>query len=168
MAKKKNKRKLPRQRRKPRPFNRMILPVLGLAVSSLLIGLVFIAVRHARTVNHPDAAGQSSGDVATRDAETAVLPLYIDARPIGAYLSGHIPGAVSISGSGGLNELKNRARILPQNRHLIVYDFGYNNIPAENIRKILVGMGITNVEVYRGGWREWMASGNPVEKGESP
>ena len=165
MPNRKKSRKLPRQRRKPRHFNRMILPVLGLAVSSLVIGYAFISIRHTRTVNHPGAAGQLSGAVTAKEA--AVLPLYVDARPLGAYLSGHIPGAVSISGSGGLSELKNRARILPQNRHLVVYDFGYNCIPAENIKKVLAGMGITDVEVFRGGWREWMASGNPVEKGES-
>lgn len=76
---------------------------------------------------------------------------FVDARPRGDYLAGHLPKAIHIDPFS----LSDYSIDLPKDQHIIVYchssGCGYSNSVLKHLKK----QGYNNLSYYRGGWEEW-------------
>jgi len=98
----------------------------------------------------------------------------IDARPLGKYLAGHVPGAISVRDeqvreargsipaamlpAGSLGELFGRLGISPE-RPVLVYADGEDPLPATLVAYALLKAGHPRVRVLDGGFDAWSGSG---------
>ncbi len=93
---------------------------------------------------------------------------FIDARDIGSYEAGHIPGAILMDAEKlDSDPLFDQDKIekLPRKDVLIVYCSGGQCDLSRRLGTNLVTRGFTNVLVYEGGWNEWTEEGQPTEEG---
>jgi rhodanese-related sulfurtransferase len=96
------------------------------------------------------------------DADAA---LFLDARDVTEYQAGHIPGAMRLTRDDVLADPA-RARALPVGgRPIITYCEGGECQASLDLAKALVEVGYRKVLVYAGGFPEWSAAGQPVERG---
>jgi rhodanese-related sulfurtransferase len=96
------------------------------------------------------------------DADAA---LFLDARDPSEYASGHIPGALRLTRDDVLADPA-RARALPvRGRPIITYCEGGECEASLDLARALVDAGFRKVLVYGGGFPEWSAAGQPVERG---
>jgi rhodanese-related sulfurtransferase len=86
-------------------------------------------------------------------------PRIVDVREDSEWAAGRIAGAAHIG--KGVIERDIEARIPDKNAEIILYcGGGFRSVlAADAIQK----MGYTNVASMAGGWRDWTASGAPVE-----
>ena len=82
----------------------------------------------------------------------------IDVRPKEEFLSGHIPGAVSIP----LKELKEKLNELPSDKEIVAYCRGPYCVLAAEAAKILNKKGF-NVVILKEDVNSWKAEGLPVQ-----
>ena len=84
----------------------------------------------------------------------------VDVREESEYAAGHVPGALHLS--KGVIERDIETKLPDANAEVILYCGGgfRSALAAESIQK----MGYTNVLSMDGGWREWTAAGQPVER----
>ncbi len=100
------------------------------------------------------------------------LAVFIDSRMRGDFVSGHIPGALSLP----LDEVKHPANVreklkqgplsLSPERTLVVYCEGEGCQTSIALAKLIHGQGFRDVRIIMGGFAEWSAAGLPAE--ESP
>lgn len=81
--------------------------------------------------------------------------LIVDARSAEEFKSGHIPGAML---------LENAGPELVKGRSVIVYCRNALCLLAPKAAGELTRMGARRVEIYNGGWEEWLRCGLPLEK----
>lgn len=83
----------------------------------------------------------------------------VDVREDREWALGHITGAVHLG--KGIIERDVETAIPDKNAEIILYCGGgfRSALSAENLQK----MGYTKVYSMDGGWREWVAAGNPVD-----
>jgi rhodanese-related sulfurtransferase len=85
--------------------------------------------------------------------------LLIDVREDEEWQKGHIPGAIHIG--KGVIERDVEKQIPDPNAEIVLYcGGGYRSVLAADA---LQRMGYTNVTSMMGGYRGWVAGGNPVE-----
>jgi rhodanese-related sulfurtransferase len=84
----------------------------------------------------------------------------IDVREDSEYAAGGLPGAEHLS--RGIIERDIETAVPDPATEIVLYCGGgfRSALAAENLQK----MGYTNVWSLAGGWREWLAAGNPTEK----
>jgi rhodanese-related sulfurtransferase len=98
------------------------------------------------------------------DADAA---LFIDARDPAEFQAGHIPGAIRMTRDEALADPE-RTRGLPaRGRPIITYCEGGSCEASLDLAKALVESGYRKVLVYAGGFPEWSAAGQPVERGSA-
>lgn len=86
----------------------------------------------------------------------------LDVRSKEDYDKEHIKGARSLP----LDEIDRKApQSLKKDEKIIVYCDSYVCSASTSAYKFLLRMGYANVRDYKGGVREWKASGLPVESG---
>lgn len=82
----------------------------------------------------------------------------LDTRPVREYRAGHIPGAISIP----VDELQQRLRRLPKNKHYVAYCRGPYCVYADRAVELLEATG-RHARRLKDGFPEWKAAGYPVE-----
>jgi len=85
----------------------------------------------------------------------------VDVREESEWAQGHLPGAIYLG--RGVIERDIEQRVPDTNTKLILYCGGgfRSALAADNLQK----MGYTNVESMDGGWKGWVSSGLPTQKG---
>lgn len=90
------------------------------------------------------------------------LATFVDARDTEDYDKGHIPGAVNLPVDlfkGGKQKL-----MAPKGSLVVIYCSGGDCETSNDLARLLVKAGFKKVRVYKGGFDEWEAMGQPVEK----
>ncbi|MDF1614331.1 rhodanese-like domain-containing protein [Desulfurivibrio alkaliphilus] len=82
--------------------------------------------------------------------------LMVDARPLGRYQEGHIPGAIHMPPG----EVAANIDKLPRDRKIIFYCGGLHCPLSTQAARIAMEHGLTNVKVYYEGDPAWLAAGN--------
>jgi rhodanese-related sulfurtransferase len=100
-------------------------------------------------------------DTVRRRLEDGDAVRLIDVREDEEWQKGHIPGAIHI-GKGVIE--RDIEKTIPETSAAIVLycGGGYRSVLAADT---LQRMGYTNVESMMGGYRGWIAEGNPVDSG---
>jgi len=87
----------------------------------------------------------------------------IDMRSKEDYDRSHIKSSLSVHQLDPADGLHSR---LGRTRNTVLYSSGSVNEEMRQYAKALSKQGIQGVVLYSGGFREWLAAGLPVEKGE--
>jgi rhodanese-related sulfurtransferase len=115
--------------------------------------------RMAAAAAAPSSPSKPSPTVpATTFAAASALPdvLWIDARSVAAYSAGHIPGAISISGSSEPAVFERLRAEHPADRPIVVYCGGAGCSTSRRVAERLVrDFGFTQVHHMPGGYAEW-------------
>ena len=86
---------------------------------------------------------------------------FVDSRHSYDYSLGHIVGAISLP----LNEFHSRnTGSLPKDRLLVTYCDGEECNSSVELAMKLDSVGYSNVRIFFGGWKEWAANQQPIEK----
>lgn len=85
----------------------------------------------------------------------------LDVRRPDEFAQGHIPGAVNldytlVSAQG--------SRFKGETRPVVAYCACANEMTAARAAVDLAALGITGAKALKGGWDEWLARGEPIEK----
>ena len=88
----------------------------------------------------------------------------IDSRVAEEYDHGHIPGAVLIDYYDMGNYLDEVLPILSPDQEILVYCYSPTCDDAELLARELFTLGFTRILVFKGGYEEWIESGQPVER----
>jgi rhodanese-related sulfurtransferase len=91
--------------------------------------------------------------------------LFLDARDPAEYEAGHIPGAIRLTGPEANTDPEKMKTLPAQGRPIICYCEGGACEASLDLAKTLIENGYKKVLVYMGGFPEWSADGQPVEKG---
>jgi rhodanese-related sulfurtransferase len=87
--------------------------------------------------------------------------VFVDSRHSYDYSLGHIKGALNLP----LKEFNNRILdILPRDKLLVTYCDGEDCNSSVDLAMKLDSAGFTNLRIFFGGWKEWEANQQPVEK----
>ena len=90
--------------------------------------------------------------------------LLIDGRSESAYHRGHILGAVNVPYIQHDYFSKQLLADVARETPIIVYCSGKNcNTSAELARSLSRKFGFIHVQVFEGGWKEWIKEGNPIQ-----
>jgi rhodanese-related sulfurtransferase len=90
------------------------------------------------------------------------LAVFVDAREAVDYAKGHVPGAVNVTVDGFKSGKEKLAA--PKGSLVVVYCSGGDCELSHDLSKLLAKAGFKKVRIYAGGWDEWEALGQPVEK----
>jgi rhodanese-related sulfurtransferase len=89
--------------------------------------------------------------------------IFFDARGEVFYKNGHIKSAINVT----LEDLKsNIARYenkYPKDTKIIVYCNGSECAPSYDIAKYLIDRGFKSIEVFYGGWNDWVNAKYPID-----
>lgn len=90
------------------------------------------------------------------------LATFVDARDLADYDQGHIPGAICLP----VDQFRTGKQKLmaPKGSLVVVYCSGGDCETSDQLAHLLVKAGFKKVRVYKGGFEEWEALGQPVEK----
>ena len=93
--------------------------------------------------------------------------VFVDVRPGKRFTSGHIPGAIHISGSEPIKYSRLFSDQVPDPQTIIlIYDDNQTFTLARNVMGMLKeGLGYTNVRILENGLTQWMLAGYPVVGG---
>ena len=85
----------------------------------------------------------------------------VDVQPKGAYVLGHIKGAINFPWE---SNLKN-AGDLPRDKTLVLYcDCTHEEDSLDVATQLKEKWGYTNIKLLEGGWSGWQKLGYPIEK----
>lgn len=99
------------------------------------------------------------------DAKAA---LFLDARDPADFEKGHIPGAIRVTNMEAQNEPARLKGLPLAGKPTIVYCEGGTCEASLELARHLIESGWKKVLVYTGGFPEWEAAANPVNKGSAP
>lgn len=85
----------------------------------------------------------------------------LDVREPGAFVKGHIPGAINIDYT---EILAKGARFAGEKRTIVAYCACANEMTAARAAVDLAAKGIPGAKALKGGWDEWVSRGEPIEK----
>ena len=89
--------------------------------------------------------------------------IFVDGRHSYDFGLGHIKGAISVP----LADIRTNPNILgalPRNRPLVTYCDGAECNSSIELAMKLDSLGYENVKIFFGGWKEWVAGNQPIEK----
>jgi rhodanese-related sulfurtransferase len=87
--------------------------------------------------------------------------ILIETLPEDAYRRGHLPGALCVPPDRVVELVPEM--VADRTAEIVVYGGDHDSLAAPQAARELAALGYTNVRVYRGGKRDWMDSGGPVE-----
>lgn len=87
----------------------------------------------------------------------------LDARKTEEYNAGHIPGAISLPISKFQETYPTAEHLLKNGKIIIVYCIGSDCTDSSLLAMELQNKGCEDIFVYKGGFEDWTALGNPVE-----
>lgn len=127
------------------------------SLSILLVGVCAVASLSAQAVRNVPRV--SIDELKALMQEDVVLVL--DVRNADEFKSGHIPGALNldytrVTAEGG--------RFKGESRTIVAYCACTNEMTAARAAVDLAALGIPGAKALEGGWDEWLARGEKVEK----
>ena len=87
--------------------------------------------------------------------------LVLDVRRPDEFVQGHIPGAVNLDYTLVAAQ---GSRFKGETRPIVAYCACANEMTAARAAVDLAGLGITGAKALKGGWDEWVARGERIEK----
>lgn len=146
----------------------LVIQILGIG-AGLIYTVIFseqLLFGEIETSEKEDDITYVSLDVLQNVIQSKSKILLIDGRSESAYHEGHILGAVNIPYIQRdyffEQLLSNVARETP----IIVYCSGKScNISVELARSLSEEFGFIHVQVFEGGWEEWVKGENPIQMG---
>ncbi len=87
--------------------------------------------------------------------------LVLDVRRPDEFAQGHIPGAVNLDYTLVAAQ---GSRFKGETRPIVAYCACANEMTAARAAVDLAGLGITGAKALKGGWNEWVARGERIEK----
>ncbi len=90
-------------------------------------------------------------------------PLFVDARHEYDFSLGHIKGAINLP-LADFDPASPLLRLIPRDTLLITYCDGEECNSSVALAAKLADAGYTNVRVFFGGWKEWLAHRQPVAR----
>ena len=87
--------------------------------------------------------------------------LVLDVRRPDEFVQGHIPGAVNLDSTLVAAQ---GSRFKAETRPIVAYCACANEMTAARAAVDLAGLGITGAKALKGGWNEWVARGERIEK----
>ena len=87
--------------------------------------------------------------------------LVLDVRRPDEFAQGHIPGAVNLDYTLVAAQ---GSRFKAETRPIVAYCACANEMTAARAAVDLAGLGITGAKALKGGWDEWVARGERIEK----
>jgi len=132
------------------------LGLLANAMSGAGVPLIATSAPPGRAIELTEARGLLESDGAR----------FIDARPFGDFLAGHIAGAASVPLAERAGDLGRLRRELPRTQPLVVYCDGGECGSASELSAWLAGNGWRDVRVLVDGYPVWAAAGFPIARGE--
>jgi rhodanese-related sulfurtransferase len=91
----------------------------------------------------------------------------VDARLTEDFTNGHLPGAISIPVNVGEAERHTATADLSKDVRIIVYCQSAACPFARTVAVRLIKDGFSNISIFRGGWKEWVAR-SPTHGGQPP
>lgn len=154
-----------------RDGNRVVYRLAGPEVEGLWASLRAAAQAHAATIDRlaSDYLGDRSQLESITRAELAERlagdppPLVLDVRPAAEFLSGHVPGAISLP-PGDVADMADRLRRLPADSDVVAYCRGPFCVYADDAVRELRRRGVS-ARRLEDGFPEWRRSGLPVAVG---
>jgi rhodanese-related sulfurtransferase len=156
-----------------------IFQVLIIVAAGIIIGLAANSLRADRlelAKNEIKQPAQSSQQIVKKPnaikkisvwdgfkAFQAGTAVFLDARSEYDFNAGHIPKAVNIPPKKEFNLDSDNPKA--RSRLIITYCQGKDCPLSDELAKILVSAGFTNVRVMTEGWEAWSQSGYPVQSG---
>jgi len=92
----------------------------------------------------------------------------IDARGLGEFAEGHIPGAINIPYDELPSYLETLQLEAPVDQPVVCYCRGPLCDLSHSLATELRLMGYQDVKVFKGGWEHWTEAGHPVNEGTEP
>lgn len=143
--------------------------ILGLA---LIAGFGFNAVRSDGILVYCQWNTESRADAATthplRISLTKAARLYkkdkavfIDARPVSAYKSGHIKGALNLPWAKAEEVCFKILKGIPMDKHIVTYCDGKSCELSDFLASFLNDLGYKNAKSLHNGWSRWQETGLP-------
>ncbi len=96
------------------------------------------------------------------------MAIVLDARQQHAYNEGHIPGAYSFSLFEFDEAFARLQDLLNSGKTIVTYCIDFNCEDSTFLANKLHEKGYTDILVYKGGFDDWQALGNPIESAGSP
>lgn len=94
---------------------------------------------------------------------SAGLTVFLDARPLEAFESGHIAGARSLPWQDFDSRFSEVMADIPPDASIITYCDGEACSLSKDLARELANMGYTQVRVLVNGWSVWKNNGLPIE-----
>lgn len=95
--------------------------------------------------------------------------VFVDARPRGAYIAGHIPGAINLPVSQFRRRGREAMADVPKDAHILTYCSGGSCQSSASLAGLLTErLGYANTRVFYNGWQAWVEAGYPTVTGETP
>lgn len=127
---------------------------------SLITAILLIATAVTPTAQAVRNVPRISIDELKRLLDAGTV-LVIDVRRPDEYAAGHIPGAVNLDYT---QVPAHGSRFTGESRTIVTYCACSNEMTAARAAVDLAAAGVTGAKALKGGWDEWKARGEPVEK----
>jgi rhodanese-related sulfurtransferase len=144
----------------------------GIAAAAAVLGFLYNGVTGKGFFRTPTSPGESVRGAAAPPELVSLdeaqrfhrqgSALFVDARQGADFSAGRIAGAISVP----LQQFHAKHPVLaliPRDRTIITYCDGAECNSSVELAALLRAAGYTNVKVFFGGWREWLAHGQPTE-----
>lgn len=92
--------------------------------------------------------------------------LFVDARSQLSWKEEHIKGAISFPAGEFLQRIIEFEKNYPKDTKMVVYCAGVGCTSSFFLADRLAERGYKNIEVFYGGWNQWVQANYPTEKGE--
>jgi rhodanese-related sulfurtransferase len=150
------------------PFRAAVREAMLLVALSIALGFAYTYLTERGFFSPTFASASVAPDrrVIPADSVHALFrsqaAIFIDSRRTFEYDAGHIPGAMSLP-VDEFDSYKIQFEGMPRTQAIVVYCDGMECNSSMTVATRLSALGFSNVRVFFGGWKEWIAAGHPVE-----
>lgn len=139
---------------------------------SLAFGIAYLmAISSKLPINQKEASAQQNPrykEIALAKAKERFDQgwLFVDARSQLSWKEAHIKGAICFPAGEFLQRITEFEKNYPKDTKMVVYCSGIGCSTSYFLAERLAERGYKNIEVFLGGWSEWVQAGYPTEKGQ--
>ncbi|MEC4683580.1 MAG: rhodanese-like domain-containing protein [Nitrospirota bacterium] len=136
---------------------------LGIFVGFLLIVVLWRIIRRG-VANRSLRLASIEAPMLKELLESAHPPMVIDIRSEAERRqdSRRIPGAISLDAE----QWDRESLHFPKNRMIVVYCACPNEADSVRCARMALNLGVKNIHPLKGGWKNWLQTGMPLEKGK--
>ncbi len=146
--------------------------IIAIISFALIAGFGFNAVRSDGILLYCQWCIESQADAATSNPLRISLKnaadlyikdkaIFIDARPVSAYTSGHIKGALNLPWAEAEEMCFKILQDVPMDKHIVTYCDGESCELCDFLASFLKDLGYINVKSLHNGWSRWKENGLP-------